>query len=223
MSLFVGKLSFAYTFEGLFASFFKNCVYYSKELMRMEKNENSHIESIWNEYYDQLMKFILLRVPDKATAEDILQNVFLKILTNIEALKDSTKMKSWLFQITRNTIIDHFRKAKKSAYIPMLLAEEDEATEDDVMEVVESWVSPFINSLPEKYKEALILSELRGMSQKEMAVHQGISYAAAKTRTQRGRLLLKQKLTECCIFHTDKYGNIMDYDSNPDYCKNCEN
>lgn len=189
----------------------------------MEKKENIHIESIWNEYYDQLLLFILKRMPDKATAEDILQNVFLKILTNIEALKDSTKMKSWLFQITRNTIIDHYRKSKKPENSPLLLSDEDEAKEGDVMEVVESWVSPFINSLPEKYKEALILSELKGMSQKEMAVYLGISYAAAKTRVHRGRLLLKQKLTECCIFHTDKYGNIMDYESNPDYCKSCDN
>lgn len=189
----------------------------------MGKKEQINIETIWNEYYDQLLLFILKRIPDKASAEDILQNVFIKILNNIDSLKDSTKMKSWLFQITRNAIVDHFRKSKKSEKIPLLFSDEDEAIEGDVMEVVESWVSPFINRLPEKYKEALILSELKGMSQKEMAVHQGISYTAAKTRVHRGRMLLKQKLTECCIFHTDKYGNIIDYDSNPDYCKSCEN
>lgn len=189
----------------------------------MGKNENIHIETIWNEYYEQLLQFILKRVPDKATAEDILQNVFLKMLTHIDSLKDSTKIKGWLYQIARNAIVDHFRKVKKSENMAVFVSEEDEAIEGDVMEVVESWVSPFINSLPEKYREALILSELKGMSQKEMAVHQGISYAAAKTRVQRGRMLLKQKLTECCIFHADKYGNIMDYKSNPNYCKSCDN
>ena len=132
-------------------------------------------------------------------------------------------MKSWLFQITRNAIIDHYRKSKKSENIPLLLSEEDEDTEGDVMEVVESWVSPFINSLPQKYQKALILSEINGMPQKEMASHLGISYTAAKTRVHRARLLLKQKLTQCCIFHTDKYGNIMDYDSNPNYCDPCKN
>nr|WP_321353776.1 RNA polymerase sigma factor SigZ [uncultured Draconibacterium sp.] len=189
----------------------------------MENKDYTHIESVWNEYYDQLLHFIRKRVSDKATAEDLLQNVFLKMLTNIESLKDSTKIKSWLFQITRNTIVDHFRKAKKSENIPLSLSEENDEISDDVMEEVESWVLPFIISLPEKYREALILSEIKGMSQKEMAIYLGISYSAAKTRVHRGRLLLKQKLTECCIFYTDRYGNIMNYESNPNYCKSCNN
>ncbi|MCY1720694.1 RNA polymerase sigma factor SigZ [Prolixibacteraceae bacterium Z1-6] len=188
----------------------------------MEK-ENIHIESVWNEYYDQLLRFIRKRVPDKATAEDLLQNVFLKMLTHIDSLKDSTKIKSWLFQITRNAIADHFRKAKKTENIPVVLSEENNELSDDVMEEVESWVAPFINNLPAKYREALLLSELKGMSQKEMALYLGITYSAAKTRVHRGRLLLKQELTECCIFHTDKYGNIMNYESNPNYCKSCNN
>lgn len=189
----------------------------------MAKKEQVHIEFIWNEYYDQLLLFIRKRVSDKATAEDILQNVFMKMLTHIDSLKDSTKIKSWLFQITRNTIIDHFRKEKKAENITAVVSEENNEAVDDVMEVVESWVAPFINSLPDKYREALILSELKGMSHKEMAVYLSISHSAAKARVHRGRLLLKQKLTECCIFHTDKYGNILDYKSNPNYCKSCNN
>ena len=189
----------------------------------MENKDYIHIEAVWNEYYDQLLRFISKRVPEKATAEDLLQNVFLKMLTNIESLKDSTKIKSWLFQITRNAIVDYYRKAQRPGNIAESLPEENDEISDDVMEEVESWVAPFINRLPEKYREALILSEIKGMSQKEMALYLGISYSAAKTRVHRGRLLLKQKLTECCIFYTDKYGNIMNYESNPNYCKSCNN
>lgn len=192
----------------------------------MEVKEHNNIELIWKEYYDQLLMFILKRVSDKATAEDILQNVFIKILSNIDSLKDSTKMKSWLFQITRNAIIDHFRRSKTSGNIPSFLTEENDELNGNVTEEVGNWISPFISSLPEKYKEALILSELNGMSQKEMAAHLGISYVAARARVQRGRKMLKKKLTQCCIFHTDKYGNILDYSSknndnnNRDSCNN---
>uniref|UniRef100_UPI0032172824 RNA polymerase sigma factor SigZ n=1 Tax=uncultured Draconibacterium sp. TaxID=1573823 RepID=UPI0032172824 len=188
----------------------------------MEKKENIQIETIWNEYYDQLLLFIRKRVSDKDEAEDILQNVFLKILTNINSLKDSTKMKSWLFQITRNVIVDYYRKTKKADNLMVSASGEKEENESDVMEVVESWIYPFISRLPEKYREALILSELKGMSQKEVAVQQGISYTAAKARIHRGRIMLKQKLTQCCIFYADKYGTIMDYKSNPDYCSSCD-
>lgn len=192
----------------------------------MEVKEHNNIESIWKAYHDQLLRFILKRVSDKATAEDILQNVFIKILSNIDSLKDSTKMKSWLFQITRNAIIDHYRQSNASGNIPLLFQEENDELNGNVTEEVGKWISPFISSLPEKYKEALILSELNGMSQKEMATHLGISYVAARARVQRGRKMLKEKLTQCCIFHTDKYGNIMDYrakKNDDDNCNSCDN
>jgi RNA polymerase sigma-70 factor (ECF subfamily) len=89
------------------------------------------------------------------------------------------------------------------------------------MEEVSSWISPFIMGLPKKYRDALILSEINGMSQKDLAVHLGISYAGARSRVQRGRRLLKEELTQCCIFHTDKYGNIMDVNRKSDDCDNC--
>ncbi len=187
----------------------------------MTKKETNNIELIWNDYYDHLLIFILKRVHDKATAEDILQNVFLKILTNLKSLKDNTKLKSWLFQITRNAIIDFYRESKPVQEILIDVLDEEEKSAINVTEEVESWIYPFILMLPEKYREALILSEIKGMSQKDLASFMGISYPAAKSRVQRGRALLKTKLTDCCIFYTDKYGNVMDYRQNPQNCNSC--
>ncbi len=184
----------------------------------MAETDSINIELIWKEYYDQLFLFIMKRVADKSTAEDILQNVFVKTLSNISSIKDSTKIKSWLFQVTRNTIVDHYRKSSRSEKIPDNLENFDEEIVDDYTEEVETWIVPFIERLSEKYREALMLSEIKGMSQKDLAAHLGISYAAAKSRVQRGRVLLKEKLTDCCIFHADKYGNIMDYRSNSIPC-----
>lgn len=77
----------------------------------MGKKVYNNIESTWYGYYDQLLMFIIKRVSDKATAEDILQNVFIKILSTIKSLKDNTKIKNRLFQITRNAVIDHYRES----------------------------------------------------------------------------------------------------------------
>jgi len=189
----------------------------------MEQNDNNGIKSIWNEYYDQLLNFILKRVSDKATAEDILQNVFIKIISNIESLQDSASLKNWLFQITRNTIIDHFRESRTTESISTDLPEEYEEANEDIMEEVGNWISPFISGLPKKYRDALNLSEINGMSQKDMAAHLGISYAGARSRVQRGRSLLKKELTQCCTFHTDKYGNILDVYRKTKVCDNCSN
>ena len=189
----------------------------------MEQSENNRIKSVWNEYYDQLLNFILKRVTEKATAEDILQNVFIKILSNIETLNDSTKLKNWMFQITRNSINDHFRLLKITESISTDLPEEVDEADVGIMEEAGSWISPFIGGLPKKYQEALILSELDGMSQKDLATHLGISYAGAKSRVQRGRIMLKKELTDCCIFHTDKYGNILNVNRRTKECNNCNN
>jgi RNA polymerase sigma-70 factor (ECF subfamily) len=187
----------------------------------MEQSNNNSIESIWIKYYDQLLNFILKRVSDKATAEDILQNVFLKIISNIDTLHDSTKLKNWLFQITRNAIIDHFRKPIKTESIYSDLPEEADEKESELMEEVGNWISPFIGRLPKKYQEALNLSELDGMSQKDLATHLGISYSGAKARVQRGRAMLKKELMECCHFHSDKYGSILDVNPKTSDCDNC--
>ena len=189
----------------------------------MAEKECNSVDLIWEEYYNLLLIFILKRVSDKAIAEDILQNVFTKIISKINSLKDSTKLKSWIFQITRNTIIDHYRESSTSAELPQDLQEEDDDLKNDINEEVESWISPFIQRLPDKYQEALLLTEIEGMSQKDLAIHLGISYAGAKSRVQRGRALLKEKLTQCCTFHADKYGNIMDYNPNASSCNFFDN
>ena len=189
----------------------------------MEHSNNDSVKSIWIKYYDLLFKFILKRVSNKATAEDILQNVFIKILSNIETLHDSTKLKNWMFQITRNSINDHFRLLKKTESISADLPEEVDEADAGIMEEAGSWISPFISGLPMKYQEALILSEINGMSQKDLATHLGISYAGAKSRVQRGRTMLKKELTQCCNFHADKYGSILDVNPRTSECDNCNN
>lgn len=66
-------------------------------------------ERIWNEYHLRLRAFIKGKVADDPATDDVLQNVFLKMHAGLASLKDETKLKSWLYQIARNAVIDHFR------------------------------------------------------------------------------------------------------------------
>jgi RNA polymerase sigma-70 factor (ECF subfamily) len=79
-------------------------------------------------------------------------------------------------------------------------------------------IVPMIDALPEKYKQAITLSEIEGISQKDLAKNLNISYSGAKSRVQRGREMLKSLLQECCKISTDTYGNITKYK-----IKNCNN
>ena len=66
-------------------------------------------ENIWNQFKDELLRFIVSRVNDKDIAQDLLQIVFIKIHSKSDSLSDNDKLTSWLYQITRNTIIDYYQ------------------------------------------------------------------------------------------------------------------
>src|SRR5687768_14317897 len=87
------------------------------------------VENIWQEFSARLRQFIRSRVSDDATADDILQDVFLKIQTRLGQLEDSSKLQSWIFFIARNAIIDHYRARKETVEVPETLV--DETTSDD--------------------------------------------------------------------------------------------
>lgn len=66
-------------------------------------------ERVWEEFHAPLQQFIRRRISDEATAEDILQEVFLRIHQHMDALKDVRKLEGWIYQITRHAIIDAYR------------------------------------------------------------------------------------------------------------------
>ena len=73
-----------------------------------------------------------------------------------------------------------------------------------------------IENLPADYREAIILSEIEGFSQKEVASKQDISVSGVKSRIQRGRGLLKNMLTDCCTFEMDHQKRFIDYQPKAD-------
>lgn len=169
-------------------------------------------EKIWQEYHAKIQSFIRSRVPDKATSDDILQNVFLKMDSGLTSLKDQTKLKSWIYQITRNAIIDYFRLQKPAVEIPDWLSQVEADQDENVKQELSECLQPMIQLLPEKYREAVILSELKGLTQKNLAKVQGISLSGAKSRVQRGRVLLKKMIEECCRLEFDHKGRLCNYE-----------
>lgn len=181
---------------------------------------NELLEAIWREQHDQLLAFIKKRIKSKEESEDILQEVFIKILSKIDTLKDSSKLRSWIFQMTRNAIIDHFRR-KKNEELEAEIRDIEDETDENAMNEATGWIGYYVDSLPENYREAVVMYEMKGLSQKEVADQLGISYVNARSRIQRGRQLLKKNLTDCCTFNVDVYGNIIEYENRPRDCSNC--
>lgn len=177
----------------------------------------TNTEIIWTKYNGDLKRFILSRINDKDEANDILQEVFIKVHTGIDKVRENEKIRSWVYQITRNAIIDHYRKTKIKVDIDKVELAEEKQVENSTMV---NCIEPHISKLPEKYREAITLVEIKGYSQLKLAEALHISYSAAKSRVQRGRELLKSYFESCCNVVADKYGNIISHTEKKD-CKLC--
>ena len=181
--------------------------------MKCMDNDNYNFESVWMSLEKRLREFISAKVNDKADVEDILQETFIRIHDNIDSLNDKTKVKSWVYQISRNLVNDYYRSQKKmrntAADIFIENEENEEKSEDLMSETLEDMIK-MMDRLPAKYCEALCLTELGNMNQLEYSKHSGLSYSAAKSRIQRARVMLRDMLMNCCHYHFDKYGTVID-------------
>ncbi len=180
-----------------------------------------HTEQTWKIYHAKLHSFIQSRVGDTSIADDILQEVFLRIHSAIGSLKKESKIQSWIYQITRNAIIDHYRAQHKMGELPEELAATELELSDRARQDIDDCLMPMIGNLPDTYREALMLSEIEGRTQKEVAEIQSLSVSGAKSRVQRGRAMFKDMLFDCCKFEFDHRGNVMDYERKDDCCDTC--
>ena len=176
-------------------------------------------ENIWETFHAGLRHFILQRIPDEQSADDVLQETFLKIHTRIASLRDEDKLQSWMYQIARNAIADYYRQQKATVELPEALPVPDEPVfEDEVIKDLIPGVKAMVESLPATYREALILTEYEGLTQRELAQRLGLSFSGAKSRVQRAREKLKTMLLDCCHFQFDRLGKIIDYAPNCACC-----
>lgn len=178
---------------------------------------SANLAAIYTDLHSQLYNFIARRVRDRDTAEDILQDVYLKIHSHIGDLRQDDRLESWLYQITRNAIVDHYRRARPHEELSEFLAAPPDEEPDAAAQFAPS-VKGMLNCVPPKYREALELTELQGLSQVELAARLDISVSGAKSRVQRAREKLKAAFLDCCHFEFDRLGQIIDYHPNCEQC-----
>lgn len=172
---------------------------------------NDNVELLWDQYGRRLRAFIRSRVGNDEEAEDILQEVFIRILRHQCCQPEWHKPESWIYQIARNLIIDFYRRRRVVGDIPETLPAEFSLPEEDPEAVLALSLKETINELPELYRQALLLTEYQGLSQKQLAERLGISLSGAKSRVQRAREKLRTMLLNCCHFELDRRGRIIDY------------
>ncbi|MCD6032018.1 MAG: sigZ [Thermomicrobiales bacterium] len=200
--------------------------------------QGSDTQQIWSDFGDRLRTFIARRVDSDADADDILQEVFLRIHRHAGAVQNGERLVSWLFQVTRNAIADYYRTSgrrelpsgapydleRQGGHAWQRLEDPDVAS-PAVRRELAACLGPMVAQLPPLYRDAVRLVDLEGIPQREAAARSGITVSGMKSRVQRGRRALKSILQSCCQVALDAGGRVSDYQPrdgacspNPDGC-----
>ncbi|MGH7230314.1 MAG: RNA polymerase sigma factor SigZ [Nitrospiraceae bacterium] len=193
------------------------------------------VTGIWQQVHDGLRVFIARRVANDAEAEDILQEVFLRLHRRLDSLKDPSRLVSWVFQITRHAIADYYRAPERQREVPAGLAVDMETAHpapiDDLTrpssnsgrlrEELAACLRPMMERLSDEYREAVTLVELEGLTQNAAAKRLGLSVSGMKSRVQRGRRQLKDLLEQCCVIQLDRRRSVAEYAVRDPKCNPC--
>jgi RNA polymerase sigma-70 factor (ECF subfamily) len=193
--------------------------------MQATKQATQTTLGVWEVFSQPLRSYIQTRISEPVEAEDILQEVFLKIHRRLHTLRDEEKLPAWLYQIAKNAITDHYRARRSWESVAEMFDIEDKQEETDAELKLAEQMGYYVRAcLPEKYAQALMLTDLEGLTQQELAARLDLSMSGAKSRVQRARRLLREAFLRCCYFEFDRRGHIIDYGPRPDACRcDCEN
>jgi RNA polymerase sigma-70 factor (ECF subfamily) len=179
----------------------------------------------------ELRRYVGRRVADPHAAEDIVQDVFVRLVRRLDQPAGrgpggeppaGEQLHAFAFRAARNAVIDHYRRREPGAELPAeLVAAPDPDAERAALAPLCASFRAFVHGLPPHQREALLLTEYEGLTQKELADRLGIAVSTVKSRVQRGRARLQQALLACCSFEFDGRGRVVDWQRRGDGCPDC--
>lgn len=173
-------------------------------------SEPRSLEPIAEELMEPLLRYLHRYVGDRALAEDLVQETFIRIGRGLPGFAGRASVRTWAFSIATRVAADHFRRPTNRARIVEIDDELAELTDGDpavdqrlVVDEMNACLRQVIDSLPEDHRAALVLHDLEGLSAARVAEICGCSLATAKIRIHRARLRLKETLQGQCDFYRD--------------------
>jgi RNA polymerase sigma-70 factor (ECF subfamily) len=172
----------------------------------------SEARGAWQEIERRLRPHVARRVASSSDVDDVLQEIFVRVYRGVSALRDGDSFGGWVYRIAQSCIADAARARARS---PLRLVEEtpevstpagDES--DDLESELGACVALFVARLPPPYREAVTLTELQGLTQKDAAELLGVTLPAMKSRTRRGREKIREMFEECCQLSLDGRGRV---------------
>lgn len=181
-------------------------------LEKFKKGDEESFRKLVEKYQSKVYSIALAMVKDKTEAEDIMQDIFIKVYRSLDNFKGKSKFYTWLYRITINTCINHLNQNKKTNTISLFSSEDREKYQVQINKTSlfpEESKSPFeilqnqeleekiklaIDSLPLELKQVFLLREIDDLSYKEMAKILNCSEGTIKSRLFRARDKLREKI-----------------------------
>lgn len=182
-------------------------------------SEEIKFQQVYDEYQERIFRYLTRMVgPDEA--EDLMQEVFVKIGRALETFRGESGLSTWIYRIATNAALDKLRRplhrlSGKKLPDMEIIAEtiEDEniwtgeladSTEQRVIrQEMNDCIREIISTLPEAYRTVIVLGELEGLNDSQIADILGLTLQATKIRLHRARARLKKELTMACTFYRD--------------------
>lgn len=170
-------------------------------------------ELLWERYGEELKRHIRSKVSDGFEAEDILQETYIRAINNEEKLAQMEEPRAWLYRVESNIIVDYYRSKDRYSCVENLDEMDGKGIRDPYLDnynrETASCLIRLTELLPEKYKEAIIESDIKGVKQNQLGERWNLSYSGTKNRVQRARKKLKETILDCCDVTSDHQGNII--------------
>jgi RNA polymerase sigma-70 factor (ECF subfamily) len=179
--------------------------------------ENLNFEEIYSTYEKPVYNYVLHMVKDAQLASDLAQEIFLKVYKNLETYQGKAKLSTWIYKIATNAYLDYFRtSAHKKEKVTKLL--DDNLNENNKLEEIKRVLSideqvvkqemnvciqEFLERLPGEYRAVIVLHDLQGVKNREIADILSCSLDTVKIRLHRARNKLRTVLASNCNFYRD--------------------
>ena len=187
-------------------------------------NTEIRFQQVYDEYQERIFRY-LTRMVGKDEAEDLMQEVFVKIGQALDTFRGESGLSTWIYRIATNAALDKLRRPlHRLSGEKLLSAEAIAQTREDeniwtgeladsteqriIRQEMNGCIREIISALPEAYRVVIVLSELEGLSNREIADILGLTIEATKIRIHRAPARLKKELAAACAFYRTTARNL---------------
>ncbi len=193
----------------------------------MVTEEAAFADDAWQDFTTRLRAYVRRRL-DPAWADDVFGDVLLRLVRHRADLRAAENPSAWVFRVAANVLADHHRRRgaehralARAGVEPEVVASAGNDEDEGAAAELSECLIPLLRGLPAPYSEALLLTEVEGLSQIAAAKRLGVSLSGMKSRVQRGRVKLKEALLRCCAIEIDRRGHVLAYAPQAAGCGSC--